>query len=918
MPLSARSSSSALCLLSLLLLASCNDGYGTQRTHSTIAVEPLSLDFGQLEAGESKALTLSVTNTGSTTLHVTRGYVRNDKRSAFSAQELATQIAAGAEMMVELTYLAPDAEGADGAEYVIESDADNAPEYVVSLTGRATERCLLGQRWCDGKCVDTAADPAHCGDCTTTCTAPQKCLQGRCGCEAKTCATNACGDADDGCGQTLHCGDCVSPQVCIDLRCLAATCTDHLKDGDETDVDCGGKCSPCAMGKGCATLADCEAGLACIEKVCSPCRTIADCPVDQVCRDGICGACLSRDECGAERACLGGRCLSCPGEAAYNECGLCGGAPVPWVGAKCSGLSGCEAKYVCNTQLVGVDCPNIAMDACGACGGTTTAAEIGADCTDPVSGCLSKWACVGTVKTCVPVARDACGACGGTAAAADLGKPCFDTDTGCSSTWACVGTVKTCTPVAKDACGACGGTVTAADIGRSCTDPASGCVSKRACVGTALTCTPVPKDACGACGGTVTAADLAAPCNDPASGCVSGWACVATVKTCTPVAKDACGACGGSTTLADIGAPCNDPASGCLSKWACVGTAKTCTPVAKDVCGACGGTTSLADLNVPCTDPASGCLSKTACVGTAKTCAPVGRDACGACGGTATAADIGAPCNDPASGCLSKRACVGTALTCTAVAMNGCDLCGGPAIANPRGTPCASAGCAGTWQCTGDNTATVCNAPTSCSTANHLVISQICGQGPGYEDDFVELYNPTSSPIDVTQYRLFYRNYANVANWTNYVDLSPTGTTLVIQPHKYFLVGQSTSATYASLADVSNTNFNVGADKGQLVLWKAKTALGSMPALPAPSNSNYVDFVGWGTASYWEGATIAVAPGTAGVIVRKARPSSDATTMISTGTDGMAGNGTDTDNNGADFVRLTEFAPRNSATPARP
>src|SRR5690242_2058603 len=36
------------------------------------------------------------------------------------------------------------------------------------------------------------------------------------------------------------------------------TCTDGVKNGDETDVDCGGSCSnKCAVGKGCGTATDC-------------------------------------------------------------------------------------------------------------------------------------------------------------------------------------------------------------------------------------------------------------------------------------------------------------------------------------------------------------------------------------------------------------------------------------------------------------------------------------------------------------------------------------------------------------------------------------------------------------------------------------------------------------------------------------
>ena len=38
------------------------------------------------------------------------------------------------------------------------------------------------------------------------------------------------------------------------------TCKNGKKDGGETDVDCGGSCTPCVAGKGCIVGADCASG----------------------------------------------------------------------------------------------------------------------------------------------------------------------------------------------------------------------------------------------------------------------------------------------------------------------------------------------------------------------------------------------------------------------------------------------------------------------------------------------------------------------------------------------------------------------------------------------------------------------------------------------------------------------------------
>src|SRR5580704_2994827 len=62
------------------------------------------------------------------------------------------------------------------------------------------------------------------------------------------------------CGLT-SCGSSSTPKK-------APTCTDGIKNGMETDVDCGGPtCAPCAAGKACTVAVDCSTG-ACISDVC--------------------------------------------------------------------------------------------------------------------------------------------------------------------------------------------------------------------------------------------------------------------------------------------------------------------------------------------------------------------------------------------------------------------------------------------------------------------------------------------------------------------------------------------------------------------------------------------------------------------------------------------------------------------------
>src|SRR4051795_12158867 len=74
---------------------------------------------------------------------------------------------------------------------------------------------------------------------------------------------SACADGK-GCGIGP---DCLS-KVCTGGKCPNPTCSDTVKNGNETDIDCGGAaCSKCAAGLACATAADCSSGV-CTGNVC--------------------------------------------------------------------------------------------------------------------------------------------------------------------------------------------------------------------------------------------------------------------------------------------------------------------------------------------------------------------------------------------------------------------------------------------------------------------------------------------------------------------------------------------------------------------------------------------------------------------------------------------------------------------------
>ena len=101
-----------------------------------------------------------------------------------------------------------------------------------------------------------------------------------------------CGGRCDGC---LPGRACASPDDCASLLCTsricgAWSCTDGLDNGFETDVDCGGReCSRCAIGLQCRAAVDCES-LACDAST-STC-------VDPSCDDGTHNANETDVDCG--------------------------------------------------------------------------------------------------------------------------------------------------------------------------------------------------------------------------------------------------------------------------------------------------------------------------------------------------------------------------------------------------------------------------------------------------------------------------------------------------------------------------------------------------------------------------------------------------------------------------------------------
>jgi hypothetical protein len=95
-------------------------------------------------------------------------------------------------------------------------------------------------------------------------------------------------DAGGGCTSDAECGG----GVCLpDGTCGDPSCTDRVRNGSETDVDCGGSCPSCADGDTCSIDSDCVSGR-CAASVCAPplLAVGATCTSPDQCASGTCRA----------------------------------------------------------------------------------------------------------------------------------------------------------------------------------------------------------------------------------------------------------------------------------------------------------------------------------------------------------------------------------------------------------------------------------------------------------------------------------------------------------------------------------------------------------------------------------------------------------------------------------------------------
>lgn len=201
--------------------------------------------------------------------------------------------------------------------------------------------------------------------------------------------------------------------------------------------------------------------------------------------------------------------------------------------------------------------------------------------------------------------------------------------------------------------------------------------------------------------------------------------------------------------------------------------------------------------------------------------------------------------------------------------------------------------------------------PLPCaSAACPIRISEFATRGPAGDgapsgdasNEFVEIYNPSSSAYSLDGVELYYHSSGGTASRR----VTITGDAS-IAPHGFFLLA---SRDYTGVAPDFSERWATGfADGGG--------------SLELRAGGERVDLVGWGTATVAEGSpftpAISTSAGTAGASYeRKAHASSTSASMAIGGADETAGNGYDSDDNATDIVIRTTRQPQNSSSPAEP
>jgi hypothetical protein len=182
------------------------------------------------------------------------------------------------------------------------------------------------------------------------------------------------------------------------------------------------------------------------------------------------------------------------------------------------------------------------------------------------------------------------------------------------------------------------------------------------------------------------------------------------------------------------------------------------------------------------------------------------------------------------------------------------------------------------------------------SEALRVVISEINTSGGSGKttDEFIELYNPTSTDVNLSGWQLIKKT----ASGSSYVLIENFGDKTIVA-HSFFLIAHPTGYSGTTTPDIYYSTTNSISDNNTVILSDVTQAV--------------IDEVGYGTATVFE-TEAAANPAAGKSLERKARADSTTEMMAEGGTHYFSGNGEDSDNNKIDFVTRDTPEAQNSAS----
>ncbi len=215
----------------------------------------------------------------------------------------------------------------DGRECTADTCAQGVPENTAKAAGTPCQQGGGAVCTGTGDCVGCLSD----GDCAGQICKLSSCVPTGCSNGLKDGGETDvdCGGPCSPCADAKTCvidNDCLS-LVCKGKTCKSPTCSDGAKNGGEADADCGGACSPCADGKTCDAPLDCAGGACNGHLCCTPMIEAITClgHCGQVTNN--CGQTITCGACATGTTCVQGLCVCVPDPTTTTCAGKCGMVP---------------------------------------------------------------------------------------------------------------------------------------------------------------------------------------------------------------------------------------------------------------------------------------------------------------------------------------------------------------------------------------------------------------------------------------------------------------------------------------------------------------------------------------------------------------------------------------------------------------